>query len=78
MDKNELLEKGSAWIKAHINETLELLDALCRIPAPSGKEEKRAEFCKKWLEKAGAEGVFIDGALNVVFPFCDNGGYQRH
>ncbi|MBQ7625250.1 MAG: M20/M25/M40 family metallo-hydrolase, partial [Clostridia bacterium] len=74
MDKNELLEKGSAWIKAHINETLELLDALCRIPAPSGKEEKRAEFCKKWLEKAGAEGVFIDGALNVVFPFCDNGG----
>lgn len=50
-------------------EILDLLRALCAIPAPSGKEEKRAEFCKKWLEGVGAEGVYIDDALNVVFPY---------
>ena len=31
-------------------------------------EEKRAEFCKKWLVDHGAEGVYIDPALNTVFP----------
>ena len=71
---SEILEKAESWISSHNGETLELLDALCRIPAPSGKEEKRAEFCKRWLENIGARGVFIDGALNVVFPYCDDGG----
>ncbi len=70
----EILEKAESWISSHNGETLELLDTLCRIPAPSGKEEKRAEFCKSWLEKIGARGVFIDEALNVVFPYCDDGG----
>ena len=49
-------------------ETLQLLEALCRIPAPSGHEEARAEFCKKWLEDNGAKGVYIDEALNVIYP----------
>lgn len=44
------------------------LEELCRIPAPSYFEHKRAEYCKKWLEAVGAEGVYIDEALNVVFP----------
>ncbi|MBQ8358837.1 MAG: M20/M25/M40 family metallo-hydrolase [Oscillospiraceae bacterium] len=41
---------------------------LGKIPAPSNYEEKRAEFCKNWLEKQGAKGVYIDEALNVVYP----------
>ncbi len=44
------------------------LKELCLIPAPSHFEHKRATYCKKWLEDAGAEGVYIDEALNVVFP----------
>ena len=45
---------------------------LCKIPAPSHHEEKRAEYCKKWLESIGAEGVYIDEAKNVVYPLnCD-------
>ena len=51
---------------------LQTLRELCAIPAPSHQEQLRAEYCKKWLENAGAEGVYIDEALNVVFPFhCD-------
>jgi len=45
------------------------LKELCAIPAPSHLEEKRAEYCKKWLEDAGAGGVYIDEALNVIFPY---------
>ena len=49
-----------------------LLKDLCLIPAPSHHEEKRAEFCKKWLEDIGASGVYIDEAKNVIFPInCD-------
>ena len=56
------------YIEASKEETLELLKTLCLIPAPSGMEEKRAEFCKKWFEDQGAEGVYIDRALNVICP----------
>ena len=49
-------------------EALELLESICKIPAPSHHEERRAAFCKDWLEAAGAKGVYIDEALNVVYP----------
>jgi acetylornithine deacetylase/succinyl-diaminopimelate desuccinylase-like protein len=61
------------YIKDSSKETLDLLVELARIPAPSHKEEKRAEFCKKWLENNGAKNVFIDEAKNVVYPLnCEN------
>lgn len=47
---------------------LQTVKELCAIPAPSGMEEKRADYCKRWLEAVGAAGVYIDDALNVVFP----------
>ena len=56
------------YIKDHEEETLELLLELAVIPAPSHHEELRAEFCKSWLERQGAEGTYIDKALNVVWP----------
>ena len=50
----------------------ELLRTLCQIPAPSGKEEKRVEFVKAWLENIGAKGVYVDSAKNVIYPVnCD-------
>ena len=62
------------YIEAHRQEAYELLLELAQIPAPSNQEEKRAQFCKNWLEKQGAEGVYIDDALNVVYPIgCDAG-----
>ena len=50
-------------------ELKQLIRDLCAIPAPSHHEEKRAEFCKAWFEKAGGQGVYIDEALNVVCPW---------
>ena len=57
------------YIEQNENEALALLRTLCTIPAPSHHEEKRAAFCKSWLEAHGAQGVFIDDALNVVYPY---------
>ena len=48
------------FTKETLEEGYELLRQLCLIPAPSGMEEKRAEFVKNWLENIGAEGVYID------------------
>ena len=56
------------YIDAHQKEAYDLLIELAQIPAPSHHEEKRAEFCKNWLVAQGAEGVYIDEALNVVYP----------
>ena len=61
------------YLEQSFDETMALLEALCKIPAPSNREEKRAAFCKKWLEDQGAKGVYVDEALNVVFPWCCEG-----
>ena len=50
-----------------------LVKELCKIPAPSGLEEKRAEFCKKYLIDAGYDNVYIDDAKNVICGIgCEN------
>ena len=56
------------YIEEHKDEAFDLLLTLARIPAPSHNEERRAEFCRAWLEEQGAEGVYIDEALNVIYP----------
>ena len=56
------------WCADHAAETVDLLRALGKIPAPSHHEEKRAEFVRNWLTAQGAEGVYIDEALNVIYP----------
>jgi len=56
------------YIEARKDEAFALLVELAQIPAPSNQEEKRAEFIKNWLEAQGAEGVYIDEALNVIYP----------
>lgn len=67
-------------IKKYIAENEEaiysLLHDLCLIPAPSGHEEARAEYCRKWFEDNGAKGVYIDEALNVIFPLNCEGSSE--
>lgn len=62
------MQKIRTFIEENREELFTLLAELCAIPAPSHHEEKRAEYCKNWLEQTGAEGVYIDEALNVIFP----------
>ena len=54
------------FLTEHQQEHLQLLITMAQIPAPSGHEEKRAKFCKEWLESQGAQGVYIDEVLNVI------------
>ncbi len=54
-------------------EALALLEKLCQIPAPSGNEDKRVDFVFRYLKEAGAEGVYVDEAKNVVFPYHADG-----
>lgn len=60
--------KALAYIEENKQELVALLKTLCQIPSPSHQEHRRAQFCKDWLEQAGARGVYIDEAQNVVFP----------
>lgn len=69
-----------ADFKAFVEENRELmlrtLKELCAIPAPSHQEGKRAEYCKRWLETMGAKGVYIDDALNVIYPINCEGSNE--
>ncbi len=71
-----------AYIEAHAKEAEDLLVELAQIPAPSHHEEKRAAFCKEWLERQGAKGVYIDDVQNVIYPVGDISGpvtvYMAH
>ena len=64
----QLTQEIFSYIDEHREEAYQLLIELAQIPAPSNHEEKRAAFCKEWLEKQGAKGVYIDEALNVIYP----------
>ncbi len=64
-----LSELAAAFIETHREEALELLKTIAQIPAPSNREERRMEFCRHWLEEMGAQGVFTDEALNVIYPY---------
>ena len=59
----------SQFIAENKDYLYQTLKELCLIPAPSHNEGKRAEYCKEWLEKNGCKGVYIDNALNVIFPY---------
>ncbi|MBQ9086156.1 MAG: M20/M25/M40 family metallo-hydrolase [Clostridia bacterium] len=66
-------DKIKAYCENEIESFHDLLATLVAIPAPSHHEEKRAQFCKEWLEKQGAEGVYIDEAKNCVYPIACEG-----
>lgn len=79
----ELTQSISEYIDAHGQEAYDLLIEFAQIPAPSGREEKRAAFVREWLEAQGARGVYVDEALNVIYPIaCEGDGpitvYMAH
>lgn len=64
----ELTKEMTTYMEEHRQEAFNLLLELARIPAPSNHEEKRAEYIRSWLERQGAREVYIDDALNVIYP----------
>ena len=64
----QLSQQILTYIDQHREESYQLLLELAQIPSPSNHEEKRAAFCQEWLTRQGAKGVYIDDALNVIYP----------
>lgn len=70
-DRREMIK---VYVADHLQELQQLTETLCRIPAPSGQERARSEFCKAWLEAHGAEGIIhIDRADNAVLELDAEG-----
>lgn len=61
------------FVKKHTEELFVLHKEMCLIPAPSYKEDARAEFCKRWFDKNCGVGAYIDEAKNVIFPYEADG-----
>ncbi len=58
--------KIKAFIKENTDNYYSLLKELCSIPAPSLKEEKRAEFCLGYFKNLGFDDAYIDDANNAI------------
>ena len=72
-----LSKKMADYVCSTDQEAIELLTTLAKIPAPSNHEEKRAEFCRDWLNVvcrlgpcSGEVDVFMAHS-DVVFPDLD-------
>ena len=61
--------KQEKFIIENLDFFTKTLEEMAQIPAPSNHEEKRAAFVKALLESFGCEGVYMDEALNVVYPY---------
>ena len=66
---NEILE----YLDNIKEETINLIEHLCKMPSPSNHEKEKATFIKKWLEEKGAQNVYIDEVNNVLYSInCQN------
>ena len=52
--------------------TMHLTEELCKIPAPSGFEDARAEYIKNYLHNIGYKNAYIDSAKNVIWDIKGN------
>ena len=55
------------FLESELESTKTLIKEMSLIPAPSGFEDEKAKYVKKWLVGIGAEGVYIDEAKNVIY-----------
>ena len=68
-----LSEKLQKFLEEHKQYHYDMTVELAQIPAPSNKEEKRAQWVKNWMDNHGGTDSYIDKALNVVLPInCEN------
>lgn len=66
--KFQLNDEGRVYAAEQERPLVELIEALCKIPAPSHHEERRAAFVKAWFAENGFPDVTTDVAQNVIAP----------
>ena len=64
----ELSKSVQDFIAENKQHHFDITCELAQIPAFSNHEEKRVEWVKKYMEDFGATNVYVDDALNVVWP----------
>lgn len=64
----QLNGEGRVYAAEQERPLVELIEALCKIPAPSHHEERRAAFVKAWFAENGFPDVTTDAAQNVIAP----------
>jgi len=60
------VQKIFSFIENNRNRIIEEWIYLTEIPAPSGHEERRAEYLKKEFKSAGLDNVYIDQIGNII------------
>lgn len=63
-------EEMETYVSRNRKATISLLKELTAIPAPTGREERRAAFCVDWLCRQGGTDARTDAAGNVVLPMA--------
>ena len=66
MVNSPMVEKIFSFIEENREKIIKEWIHLTEIPAPSGHEEKRAEYMKKQFTASGLDKVFIDSSGNVI------------
>ena len=66
MVNSPVVQKMFSFIEKNREKIIEEWIYLTEIPAPSGHEEKRAEYLKKQFEATGLDEVYIDPSGNVI------------
>lgn len=61
-----LVQKIFSFIEKNSDKIIEEWIHLTEIPAPSGHEEKRAEYLEKQFKSSGLDKVYIDPSGNVI------------
>lgn len=74
LTRHPALRRGREILLATDAETLDLQAAICRIPAPSGAEGRRAEFMAQHLSAVGYEHLQLDPVGNLVARWGPPGG----
>ncbi len=69
--------KALAFVDGDRETTLRQWKELTEIPAPSGQEEKRADYVERLLREYGLEDVHRDAAGNVMGTYRGTGGGKR-
>ncbi|MBR5485957.1 MAG: M20/M25/M40 family metallo-hydrolase [Oscillospiraceae bacterium] len=61
------------FISENIKELESLLLTLCRIPSPTGQEQRRSSFIYNWCRNLGVPNVTVDDTKNVIISFgCED------
>lgn len=74
LTRHPALRRGREILLATDHETLDLQATICRIPAPSGAEGRRAEFVAHHLSALGYQQAHLDAVGNVVARWGDPSG----